>query len=863
MLDEIKELYRKLSVLNRKPNTQDYSTEQNRTKKEIRLRAEQLETAITKSGLQRSGRSSFQSIYDAVNQGNYADLLTCGITANPVNKPGKNAQDNLQYDQIISLWEELGVWINQYREHYARTYYYPYLKIYQEVQDTLERVKRQEGTVFIEDISKQLAEYIKQEIIPDVYFRLGDTIYHHLIDEFQDTSPIQWDNLIPLIENSLSTQGSLFIVGDTKQAIYGFRNADFEIMQNLVTKKKIPFASVEQQIHELPMNYRSQEAIVEFNQQVFHQHLPDKFHDAGTQSGLTEYQQSVKKENQNKGYVEISRLAKNPDLPEEKAHIQELVNDLKSRGYSYSDIAILAYKNDTVVEISSWLNEIGIPFISYSELDIRKQKVTGELITLLKFLDSPPDDLSFATFLLGDIFQTKIKQDNFSVTTETIHQFLLQANLNKCGLVDRPDCGIKSEIRNPKSEMGKPLYKAFQAEFPTLWETYFDGLFKSVGYLPLYDLTTEIYRTFDILSLHSETQEATFVKLLEVIKDFEGKGANTLGAFLTYSTEEETETSIWNIAIPKAINAVTIMSIHKAKGLEFPVVILLLHEQRNRPIPYIFQEQGDTVNLLKINQKLAEAAEYLQALYDRDRTKDMVNRLNTVYVAMTRPAAELYIIGVADKADVYPLNLLPIDEYPAKAEKPVPTLGKLKGEPMIFPRKYQSGKKRVSENIVEVLNYANRKRGDLLHQILARIEYFETESGLSQQIDTAINIIMQETGEKLDSKDIKQSLIPFLMDKDIKPYFIKIPNRIILQEQEIVDASGKLFRLDRMILDEQKITILDFKTGPEEENEPEYRAQVNHYLGLVAAVYPKKPIEGYIGYIDLKKIIKVKSKRLE
>lgn len=77
-----------------------------------------------------------------------------------------------------------------------------------------------------------------------------------------------------------------------------------------------------------------------------------------------------------------------------------------------------------------------------------------------------------------------------------------------------------------------------------------------------------------------------------------------------------------------------------------------------------------------------------------------------------------------------------------------------------------------------------------------------------------------------------------------------------MREQDIVDSTGKLFRLDRLIIDEKQITILDFKSGPEDKNELEYRAQVNHYLGLVSALYPNKSVEGYIGYIDLNKVVR-------
>src|SRR4030065_2790443 len=131
----------------------------------------------------------------------------------------------------------------------------------------IEYTKRRQGKVFIEDINRNLAEYLHADLVPDIYLRIGEAVLHFLIDEFQDTSPIQWRNLFPLIENSLSQKGSAFVVGDTKQAIYGFRNADYTIMKTFETQN--PFPSAQYAVQELKVNYRSLQRIIEFNNRVF------------------------------------------------------------------------------------------------------------------------------------------------------------------------------------------------------------------------------------------------------------------------------------------------------------------------------------------------------------------------------------------------------------------------------------------------------------------------------------------------------------------------------------------------------------------------------------------------------------------
>ncbi|MDI6783934.1 MAG: 3'-5' exonuclease, partial [bacterium] len=514
----------------------------------------------------------------------------------------------------------------------------------------------------------------------------------------------------------------------------------------------------------------------------------------------------------------------------EKQDIQTLIQDLKLRGYEYSDIAILAYKNKTVIQVSSWLNEKGVPFISYSNLDIRQRKIIGELIGFLKFLDSPVDDLSFATFILGDIFKKILEQENSALQPGQLHSFIFQTKQTK----------------------SRPIYKAFQAEHPTLWDTYFSSLFKSVGYRPLYDLVTEIYRTFSLYTTFPQ-EEATLTKLLEVIQAFEGHGKNNLREFLKFSMEEDSEDTSWNINVPAGINAVRIMSIHKAKGLGFPAVILLLYgEGPPKPLGYVIKEEADSVTLLKLTKDDIKGVSELEDRYNSARNDDWVNRLNTLYVGMTRAKAELYVIGVTNKAGTYPINLLPAMEYPPLNEKPKEISSDKKKEAKNAELSRAEHTRPVQENLITRLEYEQKKRGELIHQILARIEYLDDT--FPQELTEIIRAIQLETGEEIDELEMKKTLGEFLAISEIRPYFVAQPTRIILREQELVNRTGNLYRFDRIIVDADRVTILDFKTGGQEK-EVEYIAQMNQYLKLGTELYPQKSVQGIIGYIDLKKCV--------
>jgi len=822
-LEETVELYNKLSGIVKEAKIIDVEKKIESIKKEIRDTAEGLHGLIEKSGLTKSQGSSFYKILEIVRSNNFPDLVNKGLINVPVTKPKKEGET--WYEKISDQWDLLGNKIKKYIELYATTYYIPYLKTYEAFKDILEGVKKREGTIFIHDINKKLSDYLDHEIVPDVYFRIGETIYHYLIDEFQDTSPIQWANLFPLIENSLSQGGSLFAVGDTKQAIYGFRNADYGIMKGLESKN--PFSSALHNVKELGINYRSLEGVVDFSKAFFKKVIAnhDKYREPASRSGLIDYEQRVKEDHGGSGYVEVIRCEKKDDDPAEKEKIQDLIKGLVQRGYSYSDIAILAYRNEDVVNITTWLNEINVPFISYSSLDIRTRKLTAEIVALLTFLDSPPDDLSFAGFVLGDIFRKTLER-NEKVELKAYHEFL---------------------FRNRKKT---PLYKVFQEEFPELWKIYFEDLFKSTGYLPLYDLVSKIYCIYRVFD-HFKEEEATLIKILEVIKNFEGEGRNNPGDFLKCASDEETGEADWTIDVPEGIPAVKVMTIHKAKGLQSPVAIVLVYEEISRGFKYILDEEPDGVHLLKINQQIMKASSFLQEKYEEERLKDLVNKLNTLYVGFTRAEDELYIVGVRGKRDQFPIDLLKeVDSQIGRKNVPRPRSSETTQERMELyhcpdPIKFPF-------TAIEELNLEERLRGEFIHRVLFFVD--SLDENIEPELERIIKRVNDELKTDYPVETMKKKLLEFLNHGEIKPYFQAMPGRVIRKEQDFSDPRGNLFRMDRVTFEEDQVSVIDYKTGTDKEAEKEYISQLKNYIRILKEIYPDKNVEGVIAYVDLKEI---------
>jgi ATP-dependent exoDNAse (exonuclease V) beta subunit len=835
---EIKELYNKIAALTKQPIESDQSGKFQQARDVITKEIEAIEGEIDKSGFQRA--ANYVKYAAEVRAGDIEALLGKAPLSKPIVAGGLKKGERVKFDETLASLQmhcdTINTALKEYAEALSASHYRPFLGAFSMLQNALEDAKRETGQIIIGDINKKLYEYLEESVIPGIYLRLGERIYHFLIDEFQDTTPIQWANMNTLIENALAQGGTLLVVGDTKQAIYGFTGADWRIMAEMREHNVFPMAHYHPV--ELTTNYRSYEKILEFTKEVFQNIIPTtEYGAAADQSGLTKFTQEVKREYRNKGLVEVHRIdaaQSNDDTEPEKTKLLEIIRELLQRGYGCGDIAVLARKNSTVVAISGWLNEAGIPSLSQSSLDIRCRKIVGEMVALLRFLDSPVDDLSFATFILGEVFARFTAETTPAIRRDSFRQFFA-------------DVGIGKNRRT-----ASPLYGIFRDRFPDLWENNFETLFNLVGYLPLYDLLTALYKTFRVFELHPE-EEASLVKLLEVIKNFEAGGNNSLKDFLELAGDEED--AGWQIEIPPNTDAVRLMTTHKAKGLQFPVVISLLYNSRNN-FDYLHKgvyvaEEGGGVALLKISKEFAGRSPELAEVYEETRTRDAVNELNLLYVAFTRAQKELYVIGVDRFKQNPPLKFLPQTGYEYQKNKP-------KGEPEISPKDLGIKPLHHTRGAAQratptgVLGFHETRRGDCLHNILAQIHYIDeaTEGKLHEIIASAVS----EYHLSDSSAEIESALRVLLTDDNVREYFTAQKDRTIFTEQEFVDRRGRLFRTDRILIDADSVTIIDFKTGKESDS---YRQQILNYVKIAAEIFPKRKVRGVVIYIDAKKIVKI------
>ncbi len=730
--------------------------------------------------------------------------------------PQKDASARAAYERISEAWAEMDSTVAAYTACWARSFYQSSLALHAEMESTVESVKRTQGAVFIGDIGRSLAGFLSRDIVPDIYFRIGERVWHFLIDEFQDTSPLQWRTLFPLLENSLAMGGSLFAVGDTKQAIYGFRQADYRIMRSLEAAS--PFPSAEHLLLELGTNRRSRPRVLALAKAVFTCNAASaaEYREAAARSGLDTWTQEPLP-GDDPGYVEVEVLPRNDEEPPEREKLLAVMEELAARGYGWGDIALLASRNEHIVRATSWLNEKEIPFISFSSLDVRARRMAQEILGLLSFLDSPPDDLSFATFLLGDIFGRTLAARGRAEDMALMRDFLF------------------------RSRNERPLYKSFQKAFPALWKECFAGLFRSAGYLPLYDLVSEVYIRFAVFARAGE-QEATLAKLLETVKVFEGSGANSLRDFLTQAGADSDE---WSIDVPRGAQSVRAMTIHKAKGLGFPVVVLLLYGESSRGFTHTVWEEGGTRRLVKITRAVADRDPTLRGLYDEEVVKEKVNRLNSLYVALTRARRELYVIGVKRERDTWPFDVLPSEGFAPRADKGPPALGAPGAETAAV---LSHAAKPVAISFERGnLGREERLRGELVHRMLQLIG--EAPGDLAGALTAAgIRAAQEARRDPAETKDLAAQLTALIEGTELAAYFTRRQGRATFSEQEFCDPSGRLLRMDRVVRDPDGVTVIDWKTGA--ENPGEHEAQLHDYAQVLSGVYPDVPVGALLAYVD-------------
>ncbi len=736
-------------------------------------------------------------------------------------------------------------------------------------------------TLFVEEFSHALAGLFTQwseEAFPYLYLKLSDRFNSFLFDEFQDTSTLQFKALAPLIDEVLSRResGSLFIVGDRKQAVYRWRGGNSELMEEGRLREEVPaidnlsrgnFSS------SLEKNWRSRRAIVEFNNDFW---APENISRIAVEADLQQAihenfkasrQELSGSEKMPVGYVELSLhiVAKNDDGEEAElqetddgalsaCHLDEIENIIRrlhdEYNYNYSDMAVLVRKNDQVRAVIRRLGRKKIDSISDQSLMLGSNSGVAEIISFLRFLDYPPDDLSFHAFITGRIFAAA------------------------AGIGFPGEMAAFSEdvfINCPG-----PMYKLFQQKFPGCWAGLVEPFFQSVGFLPPYDLFSDITQVFSIYENFSN-DTPFFLALGDALHRAERDGGSSIAGFLRQWQKMVEDEETPSVTIPENTPGVHVLTMHQSKGLEFPAVIVPVNDSGSRGDDNLY---WDREGIFYINGDIARAHPDQKVRYEKENIRSSIDLLNLLYVAFTRAREALFVPVAVRKGIQTPETSTPapggdglirkisrVSDAVARhpflhwTDEPPQTpyrrgeLEKKKKEALPLKRPAAIASKKMltrswqSQYLVfkkadakECRDRPGAKRGERIHDLLSRLGAITDTGQLAARVRELAENAGWPTGEA-------ETLAAFLSRDDVFQLLTRSPE--IHLEKEVADNSGavpEFRRLDRLQVGGDEVLVIDFKTGLEKSEKHE--SQIKGYLNAIGPIFPDHKCRAFLLYID-------------
>ncbi|QDA61758.1 UvrD-helicase domain-containing protein [Hymenobacter jejuensis] len=586
----------------------------------------------------------------------------------------KTAADKLRVDavkvDVTAAYQELeNLRSAQLSDYLIVTGMLPYLfqvSLLSELSKAVDQLSRERGVVLIAEFNRRIAQIVLREPVPFLYERMGERYLHLLIDEFQDTSVLQWNNLLPLVENAVSTGNLSLAVGDAKQAIYRWRGGEMEQILRLHKNQteylygriadeelrdllQSRYITLDQALEprQLNVNYRSAPGIIQFNNdffgqvsqthpqlplvqgiydEEFGQESPDRLPAASGSPGhvellFTDNDTLARRYDPATGaYTEepLPGLAPNHvfDYDESTLYLTlQLVEQAVHDGFRLQDIAVLCRRRDSSRRVAKFLKERGYPIISADSLSLEFAEVVNLLVAVFRVLNQPADTLARAEALL---------------------------------LVDkvvRRTAPTPDRARHIAGLANAAHALPFFDELRTLG---YDVQERETGNLGLYELTERLIGTFGLLGRNEESEY--LFRFLDLTLEYSLRFGNNLNNFLSYW---ELKKSTLSINAPAGRDAITITTVHKAKGLAYGVVIVPFADWSltpyrgtllwgrlttdEKPVP-----EMPAVAVVSQTQALTRTPLALQ--YTEELEKTFLEGLNMLYVAFTRPRHRLYVI---------------------------------------------------------------------------------------------------------------------------------------------------------------------------------------------------------------------------
>lgn len=734
------------------------------------------------------------------------------------------------------------------------------LQLLAHIDEEVRELNREHNRFLLSDTNALLHNLVRDGDSSFVFEKIGANIRNVMIDEFQDTSRMQWDNFKILLLEGLSQGADSLIVGDVKQSIYRWRNGDWGILNALGTKdSSFPFPV---RVETLKTNRRSETNVIRFNNNLFTAaveylnmlHLKELQEDCHPlQRAYADVAQESPR-TEAKGYIKATFLE-----PDEEHDYTELtiislgeeVQRLLEAGVKLNDITILVRKNKNIPPIADYFDKtMHLPVVSDEAFRLDASQAICMLIDALRYLSNPEDKVACASLMM-----------NYEL-------------------------GIKKQGGDWDSLLTAKPEEALPVAFVTGMET--------LRLMPLYELLEELFSLFDMKRI--EEQDAYLFSFFDAVTEYLQNNSSDLDAFIRYWNE-----TLCNKTIPSGeMDGIRILSIHKSKGLEFHTVLIpfcdwKLENETNNQLIWCSPTEApfSTLDIVPVNYSSTMAESVYRQNYLDERLQLWVDNLNLLYVAFTRAGKNLiFWCKKGQKGTMSELlaNALPQvatregdenwDEEepyengelcPSKhtgtnehlPDAPKVSANRLAQKPDKLPVHMESMRHdiefRQSNRSADFIQGVDEEesdnrfinRGRLLHTLFSAIE---TEEDIDNAIDQLVfeGIIGKpETEEKIRELTHHAFSLPQVQDWYSGSWHLFNECDIIWQER----GELRTRRPDRVMMRGNEIVVIDFKFGKQNKK---YNKQVQGYMQLLTRMgYLKENIEGYLWYVEEDLIEKV------
>lgn len=723
-------------------------------------------------------------------------------------------------------------------------------------------ILKEEHKFLLYNTSKLLSDIIRLDDNSDISFiyeKIGSQLKYIMIDEFQDTSYLNWEALRPLVLESIDSGNRSVIVGDVKQSIYRWRNGDWKILNEIdkgVTYSKTPTNPRHPEIKSLIDNYRTDGNIVCFNNILFSEGVDLLCNDI---EGLKEEQinlikgvfsdakQNVREGVERKGEVRCRFVVgKNKDeyTPKTQLRLKEEIDYYLGKGYKRSDIAIIFRKNDQLSDTAEFLTQENCPIVSDLAFSFKYSKSIKIIIDALQYIANEKNTVSLFNIKRYIFEEDKVFEEDIKKLPDEL-----------------------SWLKNRDSLISKPLF----------------------------ELVVYIIKN---LGLDKDENELSFItSFCDKLQEYSNGNTPDINSFLNYWEEELKDKKI---TISDDYDGIRLITIHKAKGLEFPIVIIpyanwkfnsdsdlwLERNQLEKTIPALYSKWSKLRNSLYIEE------------YQEESMQQYVDNINLLYVALTRPKHSLSIIGQLkekkneidiDKLDDVSKLLYSVLKYKGLLE----TKEDIDNDKEIYYyqlseelnlRENQNKEEENNKNIFKInprqiqmqsgfkgaeIRYSQTKQADdyinallegnaeelsprlkgiILHNILSNVIYQEDSS---KALEMAIAKGEISTKDKKYFEIVINNMLSLDETKDWFSDKYRVMNEvdIITREKDIITTK----RPDRLMIGkENEVLIVDYKFASTKNNLEYYFSQINDYNLLIREMGYKN-IKSYLWFVNFEK----------